>query len=96
MTWIKCTEQLPPDETEVLIVVNGERRIGALYWDTPGFEDTYTAFRYWDDPDNDGRCWEWHDVTHWQSLPDLPPAEEMKHEDDPQEPTNPVSWENFI
>lgn len=67
--WIACEDRLPPDETEVLIMVKGIRRIGALFWDYPGHEDTYQPYKYWDDPDNDGMDWEWDDVTHWQYMP---------------------------
>lgn len=75
-------EQLPPEETEVLIVVNGKRRIAELRWDHPGFEDTYKSYRYWDDPENEGRDWEHHKVTHWAPLQELPwPTHKDKAED---------------
>lgn len=71
-TWTPTSESLPPDETPVLIVLSGEIRIGALNWEIPGWEETYEAFRYWDDPNDDGQGWEWNDVTHWTHLPSLP------------------------
>ena len=74
--WIKCSDRLPPDETDVLIVVNGQQRIGALFWETPTFEETFKAFRYWDDAENEGQSWEWDDVTHWQPLPPFPPTDD--------------------
>lgn len=67
--WIPTCEELPPVETEVLILHNGKRRIGALEWDIAGVEDSYKSYNYWDDPNNDGQDWEWNDVTHWQYLP---------------------------
>lgn len=66
--WTRTQDERPPDETEVLILVNGVRRIGAICWETPSYEETFTAFPYWDDPYNDGQDWEWHDVTHWAPL----------------------------
>lgn len=74
--WKKTVNELPPDETPVLIILNGEIRIGELRWETPGWEETYEAFRYWDDPNDDGQIWEWHDVTHWMEIPDLPIMEQ--------------------
>ncbi len=67
--WVSVEERLPADETPVLILRNQEVRIGELRWEHPGFEDTYKAFRYWDDPLNDGQCWEWPEITHWMPLP---------------------------
>ena len=71
-TWIDCEVQMPPAETNVLALVDGEIRIAALFWEIPGWEDNYEAFLYWDDPDHDGQCWEHHNVTHWRNLPELP------------------------
>jgi hypothetical protein len=70
--WIKTEDQLPPDETPVLIVRNGVPAIGELRWEHPSHEETYEAFRYWDDPNNDGQDWQWPEVTHWMALPDVP------------------------
>ena len=70
--WIKTEDKLPPIETPVLIILNGKARIGELRWDHPGFEGTYEYYQYWDDPENDGQCWECAYVTHWQPLPELP------------------------
>lgn len=69
--WITTESRLPDDETPVLIIRNGVHAIGELRWEHPGFEDTFKAFRYWDDPVNDGQDWEWHSVTHWMPLPDF-------------------------
>ena len=70
--WQKTSESLPADETPVLVVRNGEIHIGELRWDYPHFEDGYEAFRYWDAPNNDGRDWQWPEVTHWMPLPEIP------------------------
>jgi hypothetical protein len=67
--WISTEDQLPPDETPVLIIRRGVVAIGELRWEHPSYEETYQAFRYWDDPNNDGQDWEWADVTHWMALP---------------------------
>jgi len=74
--WIPVGERLPTDETPVLIICRGHIRLGELRWEHPGFEDIYKAFRYWDDPNDDGQSWEWHDITHWQPLPKEPSDEQ--------------------
>lgn len=70
--WVSTDDSLPPDETPVLVVLNGEVRIGELCWEEPSWEETFSAFRYWDDPHEGGQEWDWYQVTHWQHLPDLP------------------------
>lgn len=70
--WIKTTDNLPADETPVLILHRGEPRIGELCWEYPGFEDTYKKFQYWDCPYDDGQIWDWLDVSHWMPLPECP------------------------
>ena len=63
-------EALPEDETPVLLLFwNGKRRIGELRWESPGHEDTFQAYRYWDDPENDGQDWDWADIVGWRELP---------------------------
>ncbi len=74
--WIKTKDKLPPDETPVLIVINGEVHIGELRWEHPSWEETFESFRYWDNPNDDGQMWDWHDVTHWMPIPDVPKDEE--------------------
>ena len=66
--WIACTDELPPQETEVLVMVKGKRRVGSLEWDVAGPEDSYKSYQYWEDSENH-YDWEWDDVTHWQHLP---------------------------
>ena len=73
-SWVSVEDKLPPDETPVLIVINGKIRIGERRWDHPGHEDTYESYWYWDDPENDGQGWETESVTHWATLIDLPTA----------------------
>ena len=73
--WVKCADRLPPEETPVLIVVGGKLRIGELRWERPTWEETWQAFQYWDDPEDDGREWDWEDVTEWTPLPSLPNAQ---------------------
>jgi hypothetical protein len=70
MEWISVEDRMPPDETPVLIVRMGEVRIGELRWERPTFEETFKAFRYWDDPLNDGQTWDSPgEITHWMPLP---------------------------
>ena len=69
--WIKCTERLPKAGVPVLILFNGEVRIGEICWEYPSHEETYEAFRYWDCPYNDGQDWEVLDITHWMPLPKI-------------------------
>ena len=78
--WISTTHGLPPAETPVLIMCNGAVRIGELRWECPGFEDTFKPYQYWDDPIDDGQCWEWFDVTHWMHIPPPPDAAEPQQE----------------
>ena len=58
----------------MLVVFNGEPRILERRWAYPGFEDTYRAFWYWDDPTDDGQMIGNTEVTHWMALPALPGA----------------------
>lgn len=69
---VRTVDMLPPSEQEVFILVRGRWRVGELRWERPGFEDTFQAFQYWDDPEDDGQDWEWYDVTHWCSQPAIP------------------------
>jgi hypothetical protein len=73
--WLNPRHGLPPDETPVLVIVRGERRIGELRWERPSHEETFEAFRYWDDPTNDGQDWEWNDILCWTLLPEIPNEE---------------------
>lgn len=70
--WIKCRDRNPQPETPVLIMVNGVMRIGEIRREHPTHEETYQPFFYWDDPVEDGQCWEEFDITHWTPLPEPP------------------------
>lgn len=71
--WMRCELCLPDDETPVLICfADGDIRIGELRWEKPGYEDTFHAFRYWDNPHDDGQQWEHKDIVYWAPLPDAP------------------------
>lgn len=70
--WVECKARMPADETPVFIVHNGKVKIGEVRWEHPGWEETYEAFQYWDDPNDDGQCWDWDDVTHWMHIPPVP------------------------
>lgn len=54
---------------------SGSPKLGEIRWESPGFEDSYQAFRYWDSPTDDGKVWECGDITHWMPLPQ-PPKEQ--------------------
>lgn len=70
--WISINDDLPPEETPVLIIRKGVVRIGERRWDHPSFGDSYKAFWYWDDPNDDGQDWENDEITHWRTLPSVP------------------------
>lgn len=76
MNWIPTDQQMPPPETPVLILLGGEPHIGELRWDHPGFEDSYSAYLYWDNPNDDGQAWDHGSVTHWMEIPKLPGFDE--------------------
>ena len=66
-------DRLPPDETPVLILFyDGNIRIGEIRWEKPTWEDTCEAYQYWDDPDDDGKDWDWADIVGWMPLPEAP------------------------
>lgn len=70
--WVSTNDRLPEAETPVLVVYNGEVRLGELRWEHPTYEEGFAPFRYWDDPTNDGQVWDHCDVTHWMPLQALP------------------------
>lgn len=70
--WISVEDRLPEPKTPVLIVLNGSIRVGELVWEHPEFEDSYKSFTYWDCPFDDGKMWEWFQISHWMPIPELP------------------------
>ena len=70
--WISTRDQMPDLDTTVLIVLCGNIRMGELRFEHPSYEDTHNGFEYWDDPYDEGQCWDFPDVTHWTPLPSLP------------------------
>lgn len=61
---------MPPLETPVL----------ALFWDcqirvlerrveVPTFEEAFSSYTYWDDPNDDGQIIDDNEVTHWMYIP---------------------------
>lgn len=89
--WTKVADKLPPEETPVLLLVSGTVYEGSLEWERPGFEDSFAAFQYFVDTNNDFD-WEWWDVTHWMVLPELPSEEEMTPADHPASAPEPIDW----
>jgi Protein of unknown function (DUF551) len=77
--WISVDQELPKEETSVLIIHRGDVKIGERRWEYPTFEESYRPFWYWDDPNDDGKDWECPDVTHWQPIP-APPTEPTPEE----------------
>ena len=69
VAWVSTVDRLPPDKTVVLAVVNGKIRLVERRWEYPTYEETFKAFWYWDDPNNDGQDWGIADVTHWMPIP---------------------------
>jgi hypothetical protein len=72
MKWIKVEDRLPPVDIPVLVLLGNIITVGVLVWEEPSWEETYEAYRCWDDPYNPGADWQWHDITHWMPLPELP------------------------
>ncbi|WP_082103222.1 DUF551 domain-containing protein [Robbsia andropogonis] len=70
--WIKVSDKLPPPDEPVLVLYFRDIRVGVRCKETPGFEDTFSSYDYWDDAYDDGQAWEWNDVTHWMPLPEKP------------------------
>ncbi|UIF90875.1 hypothetical protein [Cupriavidus sp. UYPR2.512] len=65
----KLLEATGGREKPVLIMFNnGDVRIGELRWERPTHEESHQAFRYWDDPHNDGQDWGWDDIVFWMPI----------------------------
>jgi hypothetical protein len=73
--WTPTAQELPPEETSVLLLRNGKIVIGERRWEHPTWEETFQSFWFWACPDD-----HWHDdqgeatVTHWMPLPAVPRA----------------------
>lgn len=70
--WISIEEQLPPEETPVLVMYRGEHRILERCWEHPTREDGFRPYWFWDDPNFDGQNIDCDEVTHWMFLPEIP------------------------
>lgn len=62
-------DSLPPDETPVLVKYNDKWRVLELAWERPSWEETYSPFRFWQDPYDEGLELDWDSVTEWCYLP---------------------------
>jgi len=71
--WISVEDELPPEQTPVLVRLNSQTlyEIAERRWERPTYEETFTAFWYWDNPSNDGQDWGEY-VTHWMPFPSPP------------------------
>lgn len=64
--WISCSERMPEEDGEYLLVSNGEIKV-LPYMDGEFYNDWPSAFRHWDKISVN--------VTHWIPLPEPPKAE---------------------
>lgn len=72
MEWISVEDRLPEDDTNVLVLFNGEIKIGFMTWEHPTYEETWESYKYWDESYHDGQGWEHWEITHWMPLPEPP------------------------
>jgi hypothetical protein len=80
LNWVSVDERLPDPGDVVLVLLNGDPRVGTRVWDHPGYEDTYDPFLYWDDPYDDGQDWECFEITHWAEIGELPETNNEERE----------------
>ena len=79
LNWKPTTEE-PADGVVCWIVFhNGEYSLGQMEWETPTFEETFTAFRYWYDVIKDDG-YDHQDIACWAEaeLPDVPTEAERQ------------------
>ena len=72
--WISCADSLPETDTPVLVAMHGYDNpcVAELRVEYPTYEETFKAFSYWDDPNDDGKGWEGDMITHWMPLVAMP------------------------
>lgn len=68
MTWIKCSDELPPVNKEVLVTDGTSIYVGELWEDGYGFVDSIEYRRI-------------QNATHWQPLPKLPTEPSVQKDD---------------
>lgn len=67
MRWHSVEEELPAvGEVVIIEFESGKHRLATLLWDHPGFEDTYSSYQYFDDPENDGQAWDMECIKYWK------------------------------
>lgn len=68
-------EELPPERKmpeegqRVLALYKGEWIVLEVGVESPTYEETFTAFKYWFEPFSDMLDIEYDDVTEWRELP---------------------------
>ena len=75
--WISTKQNLPPLHEPVLALFNGNPIVLELAEETPSWEETFDAFRYWVEPSSETLDIDWDEVTHWMPIPRPP---EVNHE----------------
>jgi hypothetical protein len=74
MSWKHPFNESPPlDKIVLLKIKNGDEteiRTAVRRIEHPGFEDTFSAYSYWDDPYNEGQEWEMDNLLEWTDLPE--------------------------
>jgi hypothetical protein len=80
--WTVCKQELPPINTPVMVVMSDNSvRILELLVESPTWDETYQAFKYWSDPNVDIPIEDGVDtVIYWKELgfvPEIP--EETEH-----------------
>ena len=78
--WILTKDELPPDETPVLVFMNGHQVVAERCWEHPTFEETFKSFWFWDSPISPGQDWENHKILAWRHLSPDPVFSEQELE----------------
>lgn len=67
--WHDASHELPPEGALVLIeFTNGRLRLASIFEDVPSWEDTYQAYFYFDDPEDEGQDWQMDDIARWKYI----------------------------